>query len=240
MNLIKKIFNKFLFHFGHEIVKVDKNYRQYLESIDLIFKKYRNFTMIPQTTYESNLNLLKYIENITGDVVECGVWRGGMIAGFASLLNANNRHFYLFDSFEGLPEVKEIDGEKAKRWQANKNSPFYYENCKAEIGFAKKAMELARCNDFTIVKGWFNETLPNSNFKNGIALLRLDGDWYDSTMTCLEILYDNVVENGIIIIDDYYCWEGCRKAVHDFLSKNKLPDAIRSTPEGVCYVIKGN
>ena len=222
------------------MVKVDKNYIQYLTSTNLNFKKYSEFTMIPQPIYESNLNLLQHIENITGDIVECGVWRGGMIAGFASFLNIKNRHFYLYDSFEGLPEVKKIDGLKAKKWQSNKESPFYHQNCKAEVDYAKKAMELAQCEDFTIVKGWFNETLPNSNFQNGIALLRLDGDWYDSTMTCLDNLYDKVVANGIIIIDDYYCWEGCSKATHDFLSKNKLTDTIRSTPEGVCYIIKGN
>ena len=59
-------------------------------------------------------------------------------------------------------------------------------------------------------------------------MLRLDGDWYDSTMQCLEALVPLVAEGGTIIIDDYYAWDGCARAVHDYLSRNDLPYRIKS------------
>ncbi|HNP99483.1 MAG TPA: TylF/MycF/NovP-related O-methyltransferase, partial [Bacteroidia bacterium] len=71
-----------------------------------------------------------------------------------------------------------------------------------------------------------------------ISLLRLDGDWYESTYTCLEAFYPKVSDGGYIVIDDYYQWEGCAKAVHDYLSKHQLSDRIHQTAHGVAYIIK--
>ena len=70
-------------------------------------------------------------------------------------------------------------------------------------------------------------------------MLRLDGDWYESTICILENLYDKVAANGLILIDDYYDWDGCSRAVHDFLSDQKLPERIRqSRYGGVAYIVK--
>ena len=85
--------------------------------------------------------------------------------------------------------------------------------------------------------GWFDTTTANTEINEPIAILRLDGDWYDSTWVCLENLYPKVVENGLIIIDDYYAWDGCSRAVHDYLSKNNLPLRISQTKHGVCYIV---
>lgn len=202
-----------------------------------IFIKYREYTMIPQQTYIENLWLSKKVSQIEGDIVECGVWRGGMIAGIAELMG-NNRTYYLFDSFEGLPEAKEIDGKTAIEWQNDKESPHFYDNCKIDISFAEEAMKLSGISKFKIIKGWFSEILPSILFNNGISLLRLDADWYDSTFECLENLYPKVVAGGLIIIDDYYVWDGCAKAVHDYLSIHKLSDRICCSEYGVCYMIK--
>lgn len=202
---------------------------------ELIYEKYRSFSMITSEVYIDNLLLCEGINNLEGCIVECGVWRGGMIAGIYEYLT-KKRSCFLFDSFEGLPEVKEKDGEAAKIWQKT-NDGVGLDNCKAEISFAEKAMELSKSKTHTIIKGWFDTTLPNTEISEPIAILRLDGDWYDSTIICLENLYPLVAENGIIIIDDYYAWDGCSRAVHDYLSKNNLPLRISESRNGVCYII---
>src|SRR5690606_10553053 len=144
--------------------------------------------------------------------VECGVWRGGMSAALASILGPE-RTYHLFDSFEGLPAPKELDGEKAKSWSEGKESDSFYDNCRAEMDTAAEAMRLAGAPNVHLVKGWFDQTLPNFQPKEPIAILRLDGDWYESTMCCLTNLFDKVAPGGVIMIDDYYVWEGCTRAV---------------------------
>lgn len=202
----------------------------------LIFRKFKEFTMIPGVTYIENLKLAEHFGDIDGCVVECGTWRGGMIGGVAQLLG--NREYHLFDSFEGLPEAKEVDGAAAIAWQNDKNSPGYFDNCSAEMGYAEKAMKLSGAQNYFIKKGWFSETLPHFDKSKKIAILRLDGDWYESTMDCLTNLYDNVVPGGVIIMDDYYAWDGCARAVHDFLSRRNLPDRIMQWNNNICYILK--
>lgn len=200
----------------------------------LIFNYFRHFTMIPRKTYVANLELCRHYKKIEGDIVECGTWRGGMIAGIAKVFG-NTRTYHLFDSFEGLPEVQEIDGLKAKELQQNRGGLF--NNCTADYEDAVKAMQKAQVNNVLIYKGWFNETMKDLSIPNGIAILRLDGDWYESTMTCLTNLFPLIKIGGLIIIDDYYTWEGCTKAVHDYLSSQKSACAINAY-KGVCYITK--
>ena len=200
-----------------------------------IYTKYKGFTMIDQAVYIDNLLLCNSVSLVDGCIVECGVWRGGMIAGIYDYSD-KKRKSILFDSFEGLPEVKEIDGQAAKIWQDDNNG-VGLDNCKAEITFAEEAMNLAKSVNHEIVAGWFDKTTANTQISEPIAILRLDGDWYDSTMVCLENLYPLVAENGLIIIDDYYAWDGCSRAVHDYLSKNNLPLRISQSKHGVCYIV---
>jgi len=214
----------------------------YVENRNLRYIKYYNrfkdFTMIRSNMFADNLKLCKRFAHIPGIIVECGVWRGGMIAAIAQVLNDNSRKYYLFDSFEGLPDATEIDGKSAIAWQNDKQSSKYYDNCKAEMSYAETAMNKAGCTNFELVKGWFNETLPVFNPLQPIAILRLDGDWYESTMECLVALYPKVQAGGLILIDDYYVWDGCARAVHDYLSRNSLPDRIFQSKEGLCYIVK--
>ena len=201
-----------------------------------IFMKFRDYTMIPQGTYCENLSLMDKVEGLPGAIVECGTWKGGMIAGIAAILG-DEKEYLLFDSFEGLPSAKEIDGARAIEWQADTNSPRYYDNCTASEESAHRAMKLSGVSNVSIVKGWFSETLPSASIADGIAVLRMDADWYDSTMEILNSLFHQVNTGGIIIIDDYYAWDGCSKAVHDFLSQNNRVERIRSSA-GVCYIVK--
>jgi hypothetical protein len=80
--------------------------------------------------------------------------------------------------------------------------------------------------------------LSNIEINEKIAILRLDGDWYESTMTCLAHLYDKVNPGGLIILDDYYMWDGCSKALHDFMSERKLDVKIRQYDNQICYLVK--
>jgi hypothetical protein len=82
-------------------------------------------------------------------------------------------------------------------------------------------MAMSAATNFEIVKGWFEKTLPQFTPSAQIAVLRLDADWFDSTLVCLECLSPYMAKKGIIILDDYYTWDGCSKAVHYFLSKNE-------------------
>lgn len=202
-----------------------------------IYLSLRAFTMIPPEWFVANLELLKiHKPPETGAIVECGTWKGGMIAGMARMLG-KNREYYLFDSFEGLPPAKKIDGEAAIQWQKEKNPANYYNNCTASESDARAAMEKAGIQHAVIRKGWFNETLPEVSFEKGIAVLRMDADWYDSTMDIFNNLFDQVLPGGLILIDDYFTWEGCSRAVHDYLSKHERTERI-SSHNGVCYLVK--
>ena len=85
--------------------------------------------------------------------------------------------------------------------------------------------------------GWFHETLTTFTLPEPIALLRLDADWYDSTMVCLENLFDRVAPGGLVVLDDYFAWDGCSRALHDFLSRRSAAEKIRSLGE-TCYLVK--
>lgn len=229
--MIKYFLNRFL---GITISRFDKR--------KLVFKGYyksfADFTMIPEDVYVDNLLLIDDFinESITGDVVECGVWRGGMTAGIATMIG-KGRKYYLFDSFEGLPEAKNIDGDSAIAWQNDVTSPNYYDNCAAEEKYSRELLSSLNV-EYEIYKGWFDQTLPTFTPSNEIAILRLDADWYESTMICFKELYSKVAFNGIIIIDDYYVWDGCARAVHDFLSSINSASRIQSFNDKICFIIK--
>jgi O-methyltransferase len=201
-----------------------------------IYRSLQTFTMIPKDSYVDNLILARRVRDLPGCVVECGVWRGGMSAGIGKVLGTE-REYFLFDSFEGLPPAKEIDGKSALDWQKAKDSPWYHDNCTAGPEFAEQAMKVAGIKSFHLKKGWFDQTLPGFKPPAPIALLRLDGDWYDSTMVCLSHLFDFVAPGGLIVLDDYHFWDGCSRALHDFLSRRSAPERIQSIG-AVCFLEK--
>jgi O-methyltransferase len=200
------------------------------------YRSFRAFTMIPRRMFIDNLRVVSMASHVSGCVVECGVWRGGMSAGIACVLGPH-RTYYLFDSFEGLPPAQPIDGASAIAWQHATDKPGYFDNCSAGEEHARRAMTAAQAQAVHIVKGWFSDTVPAFTSDEPIAILRLDGDWYESTMICLTNLFDKVALGGVIILDDYYSWDGCSKATHDFLSQRSAVERIRALGS-VCYLIK--
>jgi O-methyltransferase len=202
-----------------------------------IYREFKSYTMIPPQIYCDNLQLAKRVKELRGCIVECGVWRGGMIAGLCRVLGADRR-YYLLDSFKGLPPAQPIDGPAAISYQQNTTASYYYDNCTAPPEFATRAMQLAGAEKFELKPGFFDKSLPQFKLQEPIALLRLDADWYESTRLCLDYLFDRVATNGLIVIDDYYAWDGCSRALHDFLSQRKATERIRTFNGSLCYLVK--
>src|SRR5262249_5595613 len=152
------------------------------------YEKYRSATMIPPDTFCDNLRLVNAYRPVPGCVVECGVWRGGMIAAMAEILGPQ-RSYWLCDSFEGLPEPVPVrDGA----FSAEKNAETTWHRCRAELDEVRAVMARTGVPTVRYVPGWFKDTLPDLVLPEPIAILRLDGDWYDSTMQCLTALYEKV------------------------------------------------
>jgi O-methyltransferase len=208
-----------------------------------LFSKYRHRTMIPGRQYAENLALISLVlrnpDLDGGSIIECGTWRGGMSAGMIEAAGIH-RSYHFFDSFEGLPPADERDGEHGKEFQRNTSSPTYYDNCRASLEEFEQTIAITGCpvKNIGIHKGFFDSTLPGFSCPP-IAVLRLDADLYASTMICLEKFWDHVLPGGLILIDDYYAWEGCSSAVHVFLVERASKEHIRQGPIGrVAFIIK--
>jgi len=204
-----------------------------------IFAEVRPYTMVPFEGIACAIRLA--IETIDagkpGDLVECGTWLGG--SSFAMLLAQRYtygqivRPVWMFDSFEGLPPAGDRDGPGARQYQLDTDGPWYFDNCRAPIEQVREAVAKFgfRSNEAIIVPGWFHETIPTVKDeirRKGIAVLRLDCDWYEPVKYVFEQLAEFVANGAPIIIDDYYAWDGCARATHEFLAKNDYSWRIRS------------
>ncbi len=200
-------------------------------------QKYRDFTMVPQGSFWKNIAIAEKATRVAGCVVECGTWRGGMLAGIAETMGKDRRYIG-FDSFAGLPPAKlSIDGPDAIRYQGNVEGEWYFNNCTANQSDAEMALAMSGARRVDFVVGWFEDTVPRWTAPEPIALLRLDGDWYDSTMVCLDHLVPQLAPGGYVIIDDYYAWGGCAKAVHQWLARAGIPIRLRQLHNDVCYYV---
>lgn len=169
---------------------------------------------------------------IPGDIVECGVWRGGsMMAAARTLLECGGsaRELHLFDTFEGMsaPGAQDvaIDGRAASALlrEQDRGDPKSAWCC-ATLEEVRQVMSASGYPSSRVhfVQGKVEETLPAAAPER-IAVLRLDTDWYESTRHELEHLYPRLVPGGVLIIDDYGHWAGCRKAVDEYFASRKPP-----------------
>ena len=163
--------------------------------------------------------------HIPGDFAETGVWRGGSVIFIRALLSVRNitdRVVWCADSFDGMPVPKEAD----KR--ISTSSDFSdREYLRVSLEEVKKNFERFGLLDEQVkfLKGWFSETLPTAPIEK-LALLRLDGDLYESTRDALVNLYDKLSTGGYVIIDDYNSWKGCRVAVDEFRERRGIVEEI--------------
>lgn len=169
--------------------------------------------------------------NIEGDFVECGVCNGGSAATISLAFINSNKKAWLYDSFQGLPEPEEIDGVLAKDYVG------------AFLGLeekVKEAMEIAHFpkERYLIQKGWFADTFQEP-LPEMISFLHIDSDWYDSVMLCLDTFYDLVSTGGIILLDDFGHWEGCREAFYDFAQKRGIKPLLERFGHTQAFWVKG-
>lgn len=157
---------------------------------------------------------------IPGDIVECGVWRGGNIILARKL--CPTRVCWLYDTFCGMTEPTAVDMTRSgSMWptdRAKGKSAVSVQDVRANF------MRTETLDDHYLrfVEGPVEHTLMDTdNLPERIAILRLDTDWYASTKIELEVLYPRLVPSGYLIVDDYGHWMGARKAVNDYFGSNR-------------------
>lgn len=165
-------------------------------------------------------------DGIPGDLAETGVWRGGATILMRAALEAwgdEERRVWVADSFRGLPPPD------AERWPADEGvdlsgvDALAVSRAEVEAAFARYGLLDDRVR---FLEGWFCETLPSAPIDR-LALLRLDGDLYQSTWEALESLYPKLSVGGILIVDDYGAFEPCRQAVGDYREAHGITEPIR-------------
>lgn len=208
------------------------------------------FSMVHPTGVEFTIGAAVYAlkNDLPGVFLECGTWKGGcavaMLLAQRAFFGQVRRPVYMLDSFEGLPPVDPRDGPLAAQWQAGADKEKFFDNCRAAQADLQALLRLHRFEDadYRLVRGWFHDTVPQLGREltgTGVAVLRLDGDWYSSTEVCLQHLEPHTAEEGVVIIDDYYAWDGCARAVHDYLAAKNLPYRIKSLPYNFgAYLVK--
>jgi O-methyltransferase len=190
----------------------------------------RRLTMVSWERLFATITACKHAVNaeIDGDFVECGVWRGGNALAakltFESL--GSDKKVWLFDTFTGMSEPADVDraaftGEAARDTFETKQKADHNEWCYASLEDVQRNFETAGVDLSRVrfVNGDVIETLGNdSNLPPAISVLRLDTDWYESTLAELRILYPRMSAGGSLLIDDFGYWEGARKAVEDYFA----------------------
>ncbi len=192
----------------------------------------RAHTMIGRHRLNNIQYCMEYcLENdIPGDFIETGVWRGGAVIFMKGILKAHgikDRKVYVADSFEGCPKP-ELDRYPFDKKKRQSRHDFYQIQI---LSVSKEEVEenFQRYNlldeNVIFVEGFFEHSLHLVDTPN-IAVLRLDGDMYSSTIQVLDQLYDKVPKGGFIIIDDWTI-TGCLVAVHDFRTKRQIEDEVK-------------
>ena len=171
--------------------------------------------------------------DVPGDVIETGVWRGGTTIFMRALLKAyeiKDRKVFVADSFEGLPVPKdESDGHDLSGSEYLSISLEQVQENFRRFGLLDDQVEF--------LKGWFCDTLPTAPIEK-LAILRLDGDLYSSTMDALNNLYPKVSSGGYVIVDDYHSWVACKQAVTDYRAEHGITAEIQSVDwSGACWQV---
>ena len=164
--------------------------------------------------------------NIPGDLIETGVWRGGSVIFMRALLKAagvTDKTVWVADSFEGLPKPDE------KKYAADKGDDHFMfsDTLAISIDQVKYNFEKYGLLDGQVkfLKGWFKDTLPAAPIEK-LSVLRLDGDMYESTINALDSLYPKLSVGGYCIIDDFGVVPGCKLAVMDYRKQHNITEEI--------------
>jgi O-methyltransferase len=172
-------------------------------------------------------------QEIPGDFIETGVWRGGATIFMRAVLKAYDeleRIVWVADSFQGLPKPN-------NNYPIDSYNRLWTENCLAiSLDEVKENFRKYDLLDQYVkfLPGWFKDTLPQANIEK-LSLLRLDGDMYESTMISLHYLYPKLSVGGYVIIDDYGALDSCKTAVEDFRKRNDITEEIQQVDESCVF-----
>tara|TARA_Y100001968_G_scaffold315855_1_gene342948 strand:+ start:1108 stop:1899 length:792 start_codon:yes stop_codon:yes gene_type:complete len=241
---IKKILNKF----GVEIKKfepettypweADREEIELIEELMALNSKNKSkdrLTMCSIKRLWAAISATKYVirEKIDGDIIECGVWRGGCSIAMAKTIKRfnSNKKIILYDTFAGMTrptedDVKAKNGRNALKKFNDLNTEGYNKWCYASVEEVKASFKKYGLLDIaSFRKGDISAVLKDNkdDLPTKISLLRLDTDWYESTKDEMEILYPKVSKNGILLVDDYGSWEGARKAIDEYFLNSDSP-----------------
>ena len=180
------------------------------------------------------------LADLPGNIVECGVAAGGSTALLATVVARHSkqpRRVFACDSFAGLPAPGELDRHQGQPAAA---LGWGEGTCAAAVEQLQQVCaKLGVSHLVEPVRGFFADTLPKTREKMGpIALLHMDGDWYESTLTILEQLYDQTIKEARIQIDDYGYWEGCQRAVEDFQRRRNLKFQLHRIDDTGVWMLK--
>lgn len=229
VHLINKLAVRVVQSFGYTLTLSDP-----IMEKDAIFQKiYQKCQPFTMTTKPAMYELYKAVEyivksKIEGDLIECGVWKGGssMLMALTLIeLNDANRKIYLYDTFEGMSEPT---GEDYRIADNDASADVVMK--KSKIFKCISPLDEVRANVLStnypkekihFVKGKVEDTIPGV-IPSGIALLRLDTDWYESTFHELVHLYPLLQRKGVLILDDYGYWAGHKKAVDEYFADKPI------------------
>jgi hypothetical protein len=191
------------------------------------------FTMAGELRLENVEDCIAHVvaDKVPGDFVECGVWRGGSSIYARAALDAHggaDRLVWLCDSFEGMP-ARTADDLADPELKGTTYLEVSLENVQENF----RRFDLLD-DRVKFVKGWFSDSLPAAPIKT-ISILRLDGDYYSSTMDALTALYDKVSPGGYIIIDDYNAFASCKAAVTDFCKMHNINPTLHEIDDIAVY-----
>ena len=231
---------KFLFLAGFSLTRITNNAHKPVELnkdenkiIDYV--RANNLSMCTTSNLQQTAIACKYIvmNEIPGDFVECGVFRGGnaLIAAKIFDLYKINKKVYLFDTFTGMTKPTEYDLRTSDK--SSVLNKYLSLRQKEHTDWAYAPIEEVKENfrkcgllkdNVIFCKGEVESTLDQvNNIPSAISFLRLDTDWYESTKKELEILYNKLVPGGILVIDDYGHYDGARKAADEYFKKHSPP-----------------
>jgi O-methyltransferase len=201
-------------------------YSAELRSVGRDWPRYAH-TMIGEKRLDNLRSCIEDVlaRDVPGDLIETGVWRGGATIFMRAVLAAHavaNRVVYVADSFGGLPKP-----DTKKYPQDAGDIDFMYQDLKVPLEQVQENFRRYGLLDDQVrfIKGWFSDTLPNASIDR-LAILRLDGDMYGSTMDALQSLHPKVSIGGYVIVDDYGAIDRCRQAVEDYRTAHGIDDPI--------------
>jgi O-methyltransferase len=207
-----------------------------------LFERVQPYTMTSLECVVTLSHAVAYVidNDIPGALVECGVWRGGNLIVMAETiraLGASGRRVVGFDTFEGMTEPTDRDVSRdgeAARDLAPEGRPW----CEASIDEVTAILNgQTRYEHIDLVQGRVEDTVPLAA-PPSISLLRLDTDWYDSTIHELEHLYPRLSTGGVLIIDDYGYWQGQRQAVDEYFARTRPRPLLLRIDHGARIAVK--